>query len=186
MKKLKLENMRPGEEIDMVIKRHWIIFLMLGLYVFFMIVITLLILGLFSFSLLSFFSCVILWLFFLLFLYVERLNHELDMYIITNNRIIGVEQIAFLNRTVSECNLGQVQEVNSRTKGFFANILNYGTILIQTAGNAQTLRMDFAPDSLQKSRKILNIVDAYRDMYSKGETMVQLKSKMSKKDYSET
>ncbi len=108
------------------------------------------------------------------------------MYIITNNRIIWVEQIAFLNRTVSECNLWQVQEVNSRTKWFFANILNYWTILIQTAWNAQTLRMDFAPDSLQKSRKILNIVDAYRDMYSKWETMVQLKSKMSKKDYSET
>ncbi len=64
-------------------------------------------------------------LFFIMFLYIEWLNHELDLYIVTNNRIIGVEQISFLNRTVSECSLGQVQEVNSKTKGLFANILIY-------------------------------------------------------------
>jgi hypothetical protein len=87
------------------------------------------------------------------------------MYVITDNRIIWVEQISFLNRTVSECNLWQVQEVNSKTKGFFANIFNYGTLSIQTAWNKTTLKMDFAPNSMQEARKILNIVDKY------GETM---------------
>ncbi|USN57972.1 MAG: PH domain-containing protein [Candidatus Peribacteria bacterium] len=84
----------------------------------------------------------------------------------TNNRIIGVEQISFLNRKVTECNLGQVQEVNSETKGFFANVLNYGTIYIQTAGSSANLKMDFAPDPLQSSRKVLNIVDDYRDTHN--------------------
>lgn len=179
MRKLSLENMRPWEEIDMVIKRHWIVFAILWLYFIFMLILTVIVIALFWFNVLTFFSIIIMWLFFSLFLFVNWLNHELDMYVITNNRIIWVEQIAFLNRTVSECNLWQVQEVNSKTKWFFSNILNYWTIHIQTAWTSQTLKMDFAPDSLQKSRKILNIVDAYRDMYSKWETMVQLKSKKS-------
>ena len=85
------------------------------------------------------------------------------MYVVTNNRIIWVEQISFLNRTISEANLWQVQEVNSKTKGFFANILNFWTLSIQTAWNKTTLIMWFVPDVLQQARKILNIVDDYRD-----------------------
>ena len=85
------------------------------------------------------------------------------MYVVTDNRVIWIDQISFLNRTVSECNLWQVQEVNSKTKWIFANILNYWTLSIQTAWNKTTLRMDFAPDSMQEARKILNVVDDYRD-----------------------
>lgn len=85
------------------------------------------------------------------------------MYVVTDNRVIWIEQIAFLDRAVSECNLWQVQEVNSKTSWLFANILNYWTLSIQTAWNKTTLQMDFCPDSMQAARKILNVVDDYRD-----------------------
>lgn len=85
------------------------------------------------------------------------------MYVVTNNRVIWVEQIWFLNRTVSECNLWQVQEVNSQTKWFIANLFNYWTLSIQTAWNVTTLKMEFCPDSIQQQRKLLNVVDEYRD-----------------------
>jgi hypothetical protein len=41
--------------------------------------------------------------------------------------------VSFLNREVSECALNDVQEVNSKTKGLLANLLNYGSLTIQTA-----------------------------------------------------
>jgi len=85
------------------------------------------------------------------------------MYIVSNNRVIWIDQISFLNRAVSECNLWQVQEVNSKTSWLFANIFNYWTLSIQTAWNQTNLKMDFAPDSMHAARKILNIVDDYRD-----------------------
>lgn len=88
------------------------------------------------------------------------------MYVVSNNRVIWIDQVSFLNRKVSECNLWQVQEVNSKTSWLFANIFNYWTISIQTAWSTTTLRMDFAPDSIQEARKILNIVDDYRDSHS--------------------
>ena len=106
---------------------------------------------------------IILWLILSIILYIEWLNHELDMYVVTNNRVIGLEQIAFLNRAVTECNLWQIQEVNSKAKWLFANIFNYWTLSIQTAGSKTTLRMYFCPDVMQTSRKVLNIVDNYRD-----------------------
>jgi uncharacterized membrane protein YdbT with pleckstrin-like domain len=91
------------------------------------------------------------------------MDHELDMYIITNNRIIGVDQVWFLNRKVSECNLWQVQEVWNQTKWLLANLLNYGSITIQTAWNATNFTMDLSPNPIENSRKILNEVDKYRD-----------------------
>ena len=162
---LNLKNMRPWEEVTEVIRRHWIVYVILGAYLLLWIWITISLFVILWITIFSSLLVIVFRLFYSMFLYLEWLNHELDLFIVTNNRIIGVEQKSFLDRTVSECNLWQVQEVNSSTKWFFANILNYWTIFIQTAWNSTTLKMDFAPDSLQWARKILNIVDVYREKH---------------------
>jgi hypothetical protein len=53
--------------------------------------------------------------------------------------------------------------MKSQTKGLFSNIFDYGTLTIQTAGNANNFQMDYAPKVIQTARKALNIVDDYRD-----------------------
>jgi len=146
----------------MVIRRHWIVFALLWIYFIWAVMATLLILWIFWGVVWALMS-IIFWLVFLVWFYVQWLNHELDLFIITNNRIIWVEQISFLNRTVSEANLWQVQEVNSQTKWFFANILDFGDVMVQTAGTASNFDIHLAPTPIQTSRKILNVVDKYRD-----------------------
>lgn len=160
---LKLENLRPWEEVLMAVRRHWIIYVILWFVLLSWILFSILMYSLFWFTTLNNIINIIFWLFYFILLYIKWLDHELDLYIITNNRIIWVEQVAFLNRTVTECNLWQVQEVNSRTKWLFANILNYWTLTVLTAWNATNMQMGYAPDSMQEARKILNIVDDYRD-----------------------
>ncbi len=164
---MKLENMRPWEKELMTIRRHWIVYVFLGVYFLSAVILTIVLYIVFWFNILTNMSMVVLWLFFSLFLYIEWLNHELDMYVVTNNRVIWIDQISFLNRTVSECNLWQVQEVNSKTSWLLANIFNYWTLSIQTAWNKTTLRMDFSPNAIQWARKVLNIVDDYRDKNGK-------------------
>jgi len=163
---LRLRNLRDWEKVELVIMRHWIVYILLWIYIFLWIGIIIAIYAILWFNALTNIINIMFSLVFVLFLYVSWLNHELDMYIITNNRIIWVEQISFLNRTVSECNLSQVQEVNSRTKWFFANIFNYWTLSIQTAWNKTTLEMDFCPDAMQKAREVLNVVDKYWESIS--------------------
>ena len=160
---LNLQNMRPWEEVLMVVKRHWIVYIMLFIYFFSGVIVTFMIFFFFWLNTWWYMLNIILWLILSIILYIEWLNHELDMYVVTNNRVIGLEQIAFLNRAVTECNLWQIQEVNSKAKWLFANIFNYWTLSIQTAGSKTTLKMDFCPDVMQTSRKILNVVDNYRD-----------------------
>ncbi len=160
---MRMENMRPWEKEIMTIRRHWIVYVFLGIYFLSAVILTIVLYYIFWFNTLTNISMIVLWLFFSLFLYIEWLNHELDMYVVTNNRVIWIDQISFLNRTVSECNLWQVQEVNSKTSWLLANIFNYWTLSIQTAWNKTTLRMDFSPNAIQWARKVLNIVDDYRD-----------------------
>lgn len=160
---LKIENMRPWEEVLKVVKRHWIVFVLIWLYFFMWVFMSILVYYLFGFWVWWNLINITIWLFFSLFLYIEWLNHELDMYVVTNNRIIWIEQIAFLNRQVTETNLWQVQEVNSKASWLLSNILNYWVLSIQTAWNKTTLTMSFCPDSMNAQRKILNIVDNYRD-----------------------
>lgn len=160
---LKMENMRPWEVVVSVIKRHWIVYVILSVFFLLAIFISFSIYLLLWFNFLSNMINIVFWQFFWVFLYIQWLNHDLDMYVVTNNRVVWIEQISFLNRTVTECNLWQVQEVNSQTSWLFANILNYGTLSIQTAWNQTTLKMDFCPDAMQQSRKLLNVVDEYRD-----------------------
>ena len=156
---LKLDNLRAGEKVKLVLRRHWIVFVILGIHALIWLIINIILYSLFGFQLwVNIFSLIYL-MGFLVFMYIEWINHELDMYVITNNRIIWIEQIWFLNREVSQCALSDVQEVNSKTKWFFANMLNYWDLTIQTAWNASNFRMEFVPDSLQASRKVLNIVE---------------------------
>ena len=161
---LPIENLKEGEIVKMAIRRHWIVFVLVGLYALIGVIISLVTFG---FLWMNFFVTllnIIFWMFFSIFLYIEWLNHELDLYIVTNNRVIWVEQISWMNRITRECNLGEVQEVSSKTKGILANIFNFWTLSIQTAwANTNNLDMEFCPDSIGQAREVLNIVDTYRD-----------------------
>lgn len=160
---LNLKNLRPWEEVIKVIKRHWIVYVMLWLYFLLGFIVSSIIYWIFWFWTWWNLINILIWLIFSLFLFIEWLNHELDMFVVTNNRIIWIEQIAFLNRQVTETNLWQVQEVNSKNTWLLSNILNYWTLSIQTAWNKTTLQMWYCPDSMNTQRKILNVVDNYRD-----------------------
>jgi hypothetical protein len=156
---LQLENLRPGEKVEMVIRRHWIVFVMLWVYALLWLFVNIILYSLFWNQLILNIFTIIYLSAFIVFMYIEWINHELDMYVITNNRIIWIEQVWFLNREVAQCALVDVQEVNSKTKWFFANMLNYGDLTIQTAWNASNFHMSYTPDPLQIARKVLNIVE---------------------------
>ncbi len=160
---LELKNLRPDEKVEMVIRRHWVIFAFLGFYFFLWLVLTAVTFSFGGWSFFTMISMIVFWMIYLMFLYIDWINHELDLFVVTNNRIIGVEQVSFLNRTVSEANLWQIQEVNTKTKWILANLLNFGTLWIQTAWTTQTMTMAYVPKCMSCQRKVLNIVDHYRD-----------------------
>ena len=146
----------------MVIRRHWIVFVLLWVHWVIGLIINLVLHSMFWFGTWVMVFSLLYLNGFIVFMYVKWINHELDMYVITNSRIIWIEQIWFLNREVSQCALNDVQEVNSMTKGFLANMLNYWDLMIQTAWTLSNFRMEYVPKSLSISRKVLNTVEDYK------------------------
>ncbi|MBI4779412.1 PH domain-containing protein [Candidatus Falkowbacteria bacterium] len=76
-------------------------------------------------------------LFIWLFLFFSFIDYYLDVWIITNERIIDIKQEGFFSRVVSELKLFQIQDVTSELKGFFKFIFKYGDVYVQTAGEVQ-------------------------------------------------
>ncbi len=61
-------------------------------------------------------------------------DYFLDIWIVTTERVINIEQHGLFSRTVSELRLNQVQDITSETSGFLGTFLTYGDVFIQTAG----------------------------------------------------
>jgi membrane protein YdbS with pleckstrin-like domain len=62
-------------------------------------------------------------------------NFYLDIWIITNKRLIDIEQHSLFKREVSILELNKIQDITSEVKGILATLLNYGNINVQTAGS---------------------------------------------------
>lgn len=126
-----IANLQEGEEIQRVIRRHWIVYMGTLGYILTLLLSTVFVL-VFKSSMETIIpagmldvALVVYWAIFLIFIYITWTNNELDLIIITNKRIIGIDQIAFLHRDFSECGLERVQEINAETKGLLANMFNF-------------------------------------------------------------
>lgn len=71
-----------------------------------------------------------LWLFFA----YAWVDYYLDLWIVTDERIVNIEQAGFFNRVISEQRLLRVQDVTSDVKGLVPTFLDYGNVFVQTAG----------------------------------------------------
>lgn len=71
----------------------------------------------------------------IIFFFSHFVDFYLDVWIVTNERIIDTEQKGLFGRTISELELYHIQDVTSETHGFFPTILSYGNIMVKTASS---------------------------------------------------
>lgn len=71
-----------------------------------------------------------LWLFFTF----AWIDYYLDLWIVTDERVINIEQAGLFNRVIAEQRIIRVQDVASEVKGLLPTFLNYGHVFVQTAG----------------------------------------------------
>lgn len=68
-------------------------------------------------------------------------NYYLDVWLVTNKRIIDIEQQGLFSRDVSEFRLDRIQDVTIEIKGFLPTMLRFGDIHVQTAGETHEFMM---------------------------------------------
>lgn len=169
-------NLNPDEEIKYILRRHWAGFVGTVLMFFGMsLVAIILFLGInilnLEFDQYKIYLAMILsgyFLFILTFLFASWINFYFDIVIVTNERMINISQEGLLSRKVSELRLRQIQNVTSQQSGILQTFLNFGLLVVETAGegtsdnpNKSGLQGYFTiqdmPDSNRIARSILEL-----------------------------
>ena len=61
-------------------------------------------------------------------------NYYLDIWIVTDKRIINIDQLHLFNRNVSTLRMERVQDIKVEKYGIFSTIFDFGNLQVQTAG----------------------------------------------------
>jgi uncharacterized membrane protein YdbT with pleckstrin-like domain len=85
----------------------------------------------------------------------------LDVYIITDHRIVDITQNGFFKRKISELNLLKIEDINAEVNGFWATLLHFGDVHIQTAGEHPNFVFEAIPHPYEISKKILDLHEVY-------------------------
>lgn len=65
--------------------------------------------------------------------FTQFISYYLDIWIVTNDRIIDIEQYNIFSRTIAELDLFRIQDVTSDVHGFIPSVLHYGDVDVKTA-----------------------------------------------------
>ncbi len=76
-------------------------------------------------------------------LFVVLIDFSLDFWVLTDARVIAVEQKGLFSQSVGEFELSKIQDVMVEVNGMVATLLNYGTVRISTAGEHQNFEMHY-------------------------------------------
>jgi len=133
--KFHFHGQHNGEIIIKIIRRHW--FNILEQY---FIIIGILFLMLASFQLLPMyfsdnddlpifffiesFLAIIVWI----YIFIIWIDFYFDVWIITNERIVNIEQKALFIRTTSELKFDKIQDISINIVGLIQTVLNFGDV----------------------------------------------------------
>ncbi|MDO8463602.1 MAG: PH domain-containing protein [bacterium] len=90
------------------------------------------------------------------------IDYELDLWVITNDRLVSMEQHGLFARTVAELDLWRVQDVTTDVRGVFPTFFNYGNVHVQTAAATERFLLEDVPDPNAVRTFILEMADVDR------------------------
>jgi hypothetical protein len=166
--------MEADEKILLVVRKHW--FILLGhvlapVLLFFVPITIFLLIGnrLFAFDMIAslphkgaavlfFISCLGLVAWMMLFLVWT--DYYLDMWTITDRRIIAIDQRGFFRRLIASFRYERLQDINVEINGFIATMLDFGNLHTQTAGHDVDFKIDGVPKPREIKALIMKSTDA--------------------------
>ena len=154
--KYHFDGQRDNEQILLVLHRHWFDILSQFSLVFVMILLLFGSYGLTSFFYTDFSNPIFQTLFaflrnlFFIFtwiiFFIIWIDYYFDVWIVTNQRIVNIEQQGLFARETSELRLEKIQDVTTDVNGIIPTFLNYGNIEVQTAGEQEKFIFKNIPD----------------------------------------
>ncbi|TSC53722.1 MAG: hypothetical protein LiPW39_105 [Parcubacteria group bacterium LiPW_39] len=165
-------TLAPNEQIILLLRRHWLRLTLklaeVGILIFVPPLIYLLLVFVWPSLMQNEGANPIFWYFALLFwlitsgfLWLAWLDWYLDIWLVTNQRIIDIEQRRLFNRRVLACGLDKIQNVTAKTGGLLATFFKYGNVEIKTADETSQIIFYQVPSPNVVQDKILQAHQEY-------------------------
>ncbi|MBU4331940.1 PH domain-containing protein [Patescibacteria group bacterium] len=97
------------------------------------------------------------------------IDYWLDVWVVTDRRIVNVEQRGLFFRTISEQKLFRVQDVTADVRGLLPTFLHYGNVHIQTAGAYERFVFKEVSHPYEVTKKIMQLAEWRRKNMPAGE-----------------
>jgi uncharacterized membrane protein YdbT with pleckstrin-like domain len=162
-------HLDPEETIVIEVRKHWFVFFAHGFFLAIAAIVPALLYwavekftgfrlpieGNYYMLVLFFYT---LWLLFLwISFFIQWTNYYLDVWHITQKRIIDVEQKSLFHREVSSIRFDKVQDITIEVRGLLATFLDIGDVRVQTASENSK---DFFMASASAPERIRKVVFA--------------------------
>lgn len=86
---------------------------------------------------------------------IQAILYSNNVIFVTTEKIAQILYINLFNRKISQLSIGDVQDVTVTQKGILAHMFNYGTLVIETAGEQQNYTFSYIPDPYMHSKAIV-------------------------------
>lgn len=165
---------REGEEVKFILRRHTVTLLPLVLVFFAFAFLPLAFYSLFvpyalpalaqkPYSDIYFLVMTIYYGFLWIIILIEWLDYYLDIWIVTDQRILEIEQNNLFHRVSSELDLKRVQDISSAVNGMWQTFFQYGDIKIQTASESNVITPKSIPHPVMVRREIMELCKAAQE-----------------------
>jgi hypothetical protein len=99
------------------------------------------------------------------FILAKFLGWFINIYIVTNQRIVDIDFYYLLNKHFAQAELNKVQDISYCTKGILSTVFNYGNVLIQTASELPNLDFDKVPNPEQVVETIRSLTEKHKNAH---------------------
>lgn len=154
------------EKIFLLIRKHWFNYMMF-FFVTFLSFLPIIVFAVYVYSnsvILSSDTIVIMVIifsaFFLFMMAIQLygfVDYYLDIYIVTDQRLVDISQLGLFRRRISELQIRQVQDVSAHVEGVFSTLLHFGDVYIQTAAERENFIFQSVPHPYTVAKQIVDL-----------------------------
>lgn len=101
-----------------------------------------------------------------LFLILASRIYQGSQLIITDVNVTQVLQVGLFNRKVSELSMGNVEDVTAEQRGILQTFFNYGTLVVETAGEQNNFIFIYCPNPNAYAKAMLDARQRYLAQHS--------------------
>lgn len=161
-------SFEQDEKITLKVRKHWWRLFTWGFRMAVLAIIPLIVFsGLFAFSsegidnrsinLFGFFYSMwvaVLWTLF----FIEWTDYRFDMWIVTNQRIVDIDQAGLFARDIATVRLSDIEDITIEMYGIFSTVFKFGTLMVQTAGSKNEFYIKNARNPEEVKAQIYSLI----------------------------